>query len=275
MNKSLEVFNDAISKVLRPIVRLALERGLTLDSFTDIAKRVFVEVASNDFLIEGKKQTKSRIAALTGINRKEVSRVKSLPKGALEEVSRNRNRSARVLSAWLRDNRYLDNKGDPRPLSLEGEYSFSELVKNFSGDIPVRTIVDELQRLGLIEINPQDGELSLNSRGYVPKGGMDEYLEILGADTQELMNTILFNMQSEGGYKLYQRKSVFRNVPVEYLTAFRSLSARMSNHLLEELDRWLADHDRDINPDILGTGRAKVGIGVYQIESIIEGSTDD
>lgn len=275
MNKSLGVFNDAVSKILRPIVRLSLERGLTLDSFIDIAKKVFVDVASNDFLIEGKKQTKSRIAALTGINRKEVSRVKALPDGALDKLSKNRNRSARVLSAWLRDNRYLDKKGDPRPLSLEGKNSFSDLVKNYSGDIPVRTIVDELQRLGMIDIDPQEGLLQLNSRGYVPEGGLDEYLEILGADTEELMTTILFNMQSQSDYKLYQRKSVFRNVPTEYLAAFRSLSARMSNHLLEELDRWLADHDRDINPNILGTGRAKIGIGVYQIESIIEDSAND
>ena len=241
-----------------------------MDTFTDISKKVFVDVASDEFLIEGKKQTKSRIAALTGINRKEVSRVKKLPAGELEEVTRKRNRSARVLSAWLRDERYLDAKGDPLPLNMGGTGSFSELVKNYSGDIPVRTIVDELKRLGMIEIGESDRKVRLNSKGYVPQGGADEYLEILGVDTEELISTILFNMQSSGDYKLYQRKTLFRNVPTEYLAPFRSLSARMSNNLLQELDRWLADHDRDTSPDILGTGRAKVGLGVYQIESILE-----
>jgi len=270
-----DIFADAIGKILRPLVRLALSRGLTLDSFTDITKRVFVDVATHEFHIEGKKQTKSRIAALTGIHRKEVTRVQKLPEGAMKEISRKRNRAARVFSAWLREPQFLDQKGDPLPLAFEGKNGFSDLVKRFSGDIPVRTIIDEFKRLDMITINEIDGKLSLNSHGYVPRGDEDEYLEILGVDTQELIDTIIFNMQDSEGYELYQMKSVFRNVPVEYMAPFRVLSTRMSRNLLEELDHWLAAHDRDMIPDILGTGRAKVGLGIYQIESISEDGSHD
>ncbi|MBV1907087.1 MAG: hypothetical protein KUG75_13510 [Pseudomonadales bacterium] len=274
ISETSNLFAEVVAKILRPIVRLALEKGITLDGFADITKRVFIDVASEHFLIDGRKQTKSRIATLTGINRKEVARIQGASVDGLEKISRKRNRAAQVLTAWLRDERFLDSKGDPMPLKIEGENSFTDLVKSYSGDIPVRTIVDEFKRLGLVESNSEDGRLYLVSRGYVPKSGSEEYLEILGADSQELLETIISNMQVEKKYALYQKKVVYTNVPLDYLAGFRSISARMSQHLLEEMDRWLADHDRDTSPNILGEGKAKVGLGIYQIESIDEADHD-
>ena len=270
MSQRATIFADAVAKILRPIVRIALENGWTQDAFNDISKQVFVDVAQEDFVIEGKKQTKSRIATLTGMNRKEVARVQNIPKGDIEQVSIKRNRAAQVLTAWLRDTRFLDSKNDPLPLPMEGSNSFTELVKSYSGDIPVRAIVDEFKRLGIIEVGSEDGKLYLLSRGYAPQSGSEEYLEILGADTQELMETIIQNMDESAPHQLFQMKVVYTNVPVMHLAQFRVYSARMSQHLLEEMDHWLADHDRDTSPEIQGEGKATVGIGIYQIETVTE-----
>jgi hypothetical protein len=80
------------------------------------------------------------------------------------------------------------------------------------------------------------------------------------------METIDHNItRSEDDAALFQAKVVYDNVPVEYIEVFRQLSGRMAQRLLEELDRWLADHDRDNNPETLGTGKARLGLGVFQI----------
>jgi len=270
MSQNANIFADAVAKILRPIVRLALEKGWTQDAFNDISKQVFVDVAQKDFVIEGKKQTKSRIATLTGMNRKEVARLQNVPEGGIEQVSIKRNRAAQVLTAWLRDERFLDSKGDARPLPMEGNNSFTDLVKSYSGDIPVRAIVDEFKRLGVVEVNPEDGKLYLLSRGYIPQSGSDEYLEILGADTQELMETIILNMDESTSRQIFQKKVVYTNVPLIYLEQFRIYSARMSQHLLEEMDHWLSEHDRDTDPEVQGEGKATVGLGIYQIEAVTE-----
>ena len=270
MSQNTSLFADAVAKILRPIVRMALEKGWTQDAFNDISKRVFVDVAEKEFLIEGKKQTKSRIATLTGMNRKEVARVQNIPNGGIEQVSIKRNRAAQVLTAWLRDKRFLDSKGDPLPLSMEGPNSFTELVKSYSGDIPVRAIVDEFKRLRAVELNPDDGKLHLLSRGYTPQSGSEEFLEILGADTHELMETIILNMDESNPRQLFQQKVVYTSVPLIFLAQFRAYSARMSQHLLEEMDHWLAEHDGDTNPEVKGEGKATVGLGIYQIETVTE-----
>jgi hypothetical protein len=62
----------------------------------------------------------------------------------------------------------------------------------------------------------------------------------------------------------YQAKVVYDNVPTEYASLFRTLSARMAHHLPEEFDHMLAEHDRDNKPDMPGSGRTRLG-GIYQI----------
>ena len=50
------------------------------------------------------------------------------------------------------------------------------------------------------------------------------------------------------------------------MPALRELSREKSQQLLEELNNWMAEHDRDINPDVEGTGRKEASIGIYYYE---------
>ena len=62
---------------------------------------------------------------------------------------------ARVVSGWVRDSRFLDSNGQPAVLPVEGNgVSFNELVRHFSGDMPVRAVLDELDRVGVIDHLP-------------------------------------------------------------------------------------------------------------------------
>lgn len=259
----------AVIKLLRPLVRLLLKSGFTFKEFNNIAARVFVDVAEVDFVIEGRRQTNSRIAAITGIQRKVVARLSAeslLPDVKTPLVSRNR--AAKVLTAWLRDNRFRDRKGDPEALPFDGDRSFSELVRKYSGDITPRTIADELKRLDALE--EVDGKLRLTARGYQPVTGSAEQIDILGEDTADLITTIDRNINGEGKPIIYQQKVMYDNVPVEYLPVFTTLSNRLAQRLLEDLDLWLASHDRESGSELLGTGRARVGLGIYQIEEVLE-----
>ena len=73
----------------------------------------------------------------------------------------------------------------------------------------------------------------------------------------------------------FQRKVMYDAIPVEYIAPFKRLCARLGQSLLEQLDTWLAEHDIEDNPDIEGTGRTRLGLGIYLLEEILEdGETD-
>src|SRR5512145_1599472 len=137
----------AITKLLHPLVMFLLRNGVPYQTFADIAKRVYVDLATDKFDIPGRKQSKSRVAILTGLSRREVLRVKRLPAqedlGALDRI----NRAARVISGWVRDPGFCDESGLPADLPFEeGTVTFRRLVKMYSGDAPARAVLDELVR---------------------------------------------------------------------------------------------------------------------------------
>src|SRR5689334_25330801 len=115
----------AVSRLLRPIVRMLLRHAMPYAAFEALAKRVYVDVALNEFSIEGKKPTISRASILTGLTRKEVQRLLETPVDDSAITAQQYNRAARVLTAWAREPAFRDARGRARALELEGEGSFA------------------------------------------------------------------------------------------------------------------------------------------------------
>lgn len=250
----------AIGRILRPIVRILIRNGVPSDALTEVVRKTYVDVAQDEFQLDGKRQTVSRISVITGLHRKEVARLQAMDAIDISAEAAGRNRAATVLSAWLREKDFLDRKGDPLDLPFAGDLSFSELVRRHSGDMKPRAMADELLASGAIEA--VDGRLRMSARGYVPGADPDEMVAILGTDPVELIETIDHNMRNAD--RRYQRKVEYDNIPSEYAAEFRGLSARLAQHLLEELDRWLAA--RDLGSKSTPDTTLTVGLGIYQIE---------
>ena len=256
----------AILRILRPLIRILLRNGIPYRTFADLAKWLYVDVARSGFSIEGRKQTDSRVSIITGLSRKEVGRLKKEVQASDEEALFRYNRAARVIAGWVKDRRFLDRKKNPKLLSLEGtEATFGDLVKAYGGDVPSRAVLDELMSVSAVRMK-KDGRIELLSSAFLPSGDEPAMLSILGTDTAHLIDTIDHNISHSRDGRRFQRKVAYDNVPVEAAEKFRSLSAEKAQQLLESLDRWLARHDRDSNPSVDGTGKKKVGLGVYYFE---------
>ena len=67
--------NRALYKVLTPLVRVMVKLGMSYGTFAEIARAVFVEQAYSQLQADGDKTTASAVSALTGLSRKEVSRL--------------------------------------------------------------------------------------------------------------------------------------------------------------------------------------------------------
>ncbi len=103
----------AVARILKPLIRVLLRNGMSYGTFADIAKRQYIEVALNEFPVEGRKQSVSRVSVITGLTRKEVSRVVALDQAEDDKASDRYNRAARVVAGWRRDPDFLNRRGQP------------------------------------------------------------------------------------------------------------------------------------------------------------------
>lgn len=273
--KHAQALSAATLRLLRPLVRILLRNNVSHRTFSELAKVAYVEVANAEFGIVGKKQTVSRIAILSGLTRKEVQRLLAQPPDTDSVVEEEYHRASRVITGWVRDPDFGDGKGHPHPLRMEGKRaSFKELVKRYSGDIPVRAMLDELVRVGAVK-QLKDGRICLLSRGYIPQKGVVEKLQVLGTDTADLISTIDHNVNQKPSKSRFQRKVMYDNVSVEAAKEFQVLAAAQGQELLESIDRWLSHRDRDVNPASKGTGRVRVGLGIYHFEEQLKSDQEN
>ncbi|MDT8418965.1 MAG: DUF6502 family protein [Desulfuromonadales bacterium] len=271
-----QVISHTIIKLLSPLIRILLRNGTPFGVFAELARWVYVDLAIREFAIKGRKPSDSRASIITGLSRKEVHRLRSTEPAGEEETGSRYNRAARVISAWVRQDRFHDTSGQPLELPVEhGPVTFNDLVKQFSGDIPTRAILDELVRVGAVELTLEN-KVKLLTRAYVPQADTEQKLEILGSDVADLIQTIGRNLETDPQGPLFQRKVAYNNLPIEAVTEFKKLAAQKNQELLEEFDRFLSGYDRDLHPHQEGTGRWRAGVGIYYFDEDLEltGSPD-
>jgi len=260
------VFFAAIRNMLRPLVRILLQNGVPYGAFLDLVKPVYIEIAAKEIERSGKKITNSRISTVTGIPRKEVSRVRDM--GHFDDIwaFERYNRAARVVTGWVRDKRFLDRQGQPVNLAYSGESPcFIDLVTAFSGDVPPRTILEELLEAEVVR-KLDHGDIQLLKRVYIPASVKAEKLGILGRDVAGLISTIDHNIYATDEKPYFQRKVFYDNIPEESIPHLKQFIEKHSQQLLEKMDMEMSAHDRDVHPSIKGKGRNALGIGVYYFE---------
>lgn len=256
----------AARRILRPLVRILLRNGIASDAFTELVRKVYVDVADEEFGLPGKRQTVSRISVITGLNRKEVTRLRGLDAidGADE---RWRNRAATVLSAWELEPAFQDRKGDPLELTFSGPSpNLTELVRQHSGDMQPRAVLDELIRVGAVEVVAED-RFRMSRRGYEPSGDPEAMIDILGVDASEFIETVDYNVQHAPKDTLLQAKVLYDNVPARYEEEFLALSRRQARKLINELNHWLAERDLPPTQDDSEPRRA-LGLGIFHINRL-------
>lgn len=261
-----KAISAALVRLLHPLVKILLRNGIPYGTFCELARWVYVDVAFHEFTIQGRKQTDSRIATITGLNRKEVRRLKKI--AAVDELGapERYNRAVRVISGWRNDPDFLNSRGITKEIPFEGaKASFSSLVKNYSGDIPPRAILDEMERAGVIEITK--GKIKLLSKGYIVRKEETEKMQILGEDVSELIATINYNLDSKTPEPFFQRKVSYDNIPAGSLPRLRKAVSKISEDFIESADKIISRYDRDVNPAVKDEGEGrKAGLGIFYFE---------
>lgn len=257
----------ASTEAARPLVRRMLALGVPFGWVERALRALFIEVAAAEFALPGQRPTDSRVALLTGINRKEVRRLRSTRTRQPRSGTFGLNHMTSLVGRWTADPRTTDGRGRPRPLPYRAARgpSFVGLARQVTADLAPGVLLEQLVASGAGEI--RDGNvIALRESAFVPRRGSAEMLQILVEDPAELIETILRNALS-GGEQLLQRKVYYDNVGTEAAVRLRRQVRREGQRFLTRMDRLFAQYDRDRNPRAPGGERLYTGIGVYFFEN--------
>jgi hypothetical protein len=168
----------ALHQVLKPIAKLAMSLGINYQMLSDTLKSVLVEVAEQEFKLDDRDQTDSRISLISGVHRKDVHRLRGLSQPEIYQAA-SVNFSSHLVAMWINNNQYIDLEGNPKPLakltSVGGASSFESLVASVSKDIRSRSVLDEWLRIGAVYLDEND-YVCLNKDSFIAKDGFEEKL---------------------------------------------------------------------------------------------------
>lgn len=268
-NAKKNVLASNLEMLLTELAQIAIEEELSFNEFAELTRSAFVKAAEK--VLSGQKRvTDSRISIVTGLHRKDVKRLREGSSDSFSPEKSRGNRAIAVISAWTRERDYCDGEGKPIPLAYDNESpSLTTLIKEYSGDMPVRAVCDELERMGVIE---EKGDCwYLKVPVYVPNKSREAIFGFLGEEASHLVNTIHHNLNNPPRKRRFQRRVSYNSLSPESVELFQLFASERAMDLLKEFDAWLANHeklDRQARKKQPTIKCQKAGLGIYYFEDL-------
>jgi hypothetical protein len=261
----------ACRALLAPVASLLLKCGLTWREFAEVSKTVFVAVATREYGIKGRPTNASRVAILTGIDRKEVARQRDLLDAEAPPAPGKTTDATRVLSGWHQDPVFLDAAGRPRVLADAAPGpTFDDLCRAHGGDIPASALRKELLRVGAVV--EEAGGLRALRRFYMPVRFDGQWLQNAGTTIRDLGNSISYNLSVEAPEPTrFVGRATNTRIDPAAMPAFRAFLEAEGQALLERVDAWLSANElpgaaaasRSVAPD--ASRAVRLGVGLFAI----------
>jgi hypothetical protein len=255
----------ALSLMFKPLVRLMIAQGVTHAEFAETAKEVYVEVALRHFE-SGDRVNRSRVAILTGLTRKEVKNVidRTIESGYQE---RTYSRPERVLTGWYSDPRFQGPYGIPLELPYESKDenspSFVELVRQYSGDMAPRQMLNQLLEAGsVIEV---EDRFKAVRRIFKHSTLSESLIKRLGEVGYRVFSTAAKNIDKQMEGSGYFDRMVFADdgCTDDVIDAFDAYIKPRGQEFLEEIDVWFSSRKDDKQMD-----GPKRETGIYMVHYV-------
>lgn len=158
---------NLLDALLAPTARILVARGVGFPAFAERMKSHYIAAAERQAKAEGNKITDSRLSVLTGLQRRDISRLK----GSKPEEKRVHHLS-RLVALWQTQNDYSREipKSGPSP-------SFEALAHEVHRDVHPRTMLDALQAAGTVQLEGES--VTLVETSYQPLAGTEDQISYL------------------------------------------------------------------------------------------------
>jgi hypothetical protein len=269
-----EAATAAIEALLGPLARLAVDQGITVAVIEEALRRAFVESAKRALVASGLPEHRlvSRISTSTGLTRREVTRLNEelargvkVPGGSL---------AAEVFTRWVTDRSLKNTRGKARPLPRTGPApSFEALARSVTQDVHPRTLLDELCRLGMAQLDEGSDTVSLLKTAFVPDGDQQQMLHFLAANVGDHLSGAVSNVMGRQPRSHFDQAVFADELSAESLPMIHEFVASQWKRLLNEAVPML---EQRIEAD-KQAGRVqdkRIRIGLYGYEDDMPGRAE-
>jgi len=263
---SKKVVLKAFRLLLQPLVRILLRSGVTWKEAAEICKVTFVDVATKEFGLHGRPTNISRVAIMTGIGRRDVSRLRKLLAEEQPADLRSMNSATRLLTGWHLDPDYVTESGKPRDLRFDGDDpGFAALARKYAADTAPITMLRELQRVGAVA-ESDNGRLRVLQRYYMPLAMDADAIVRVGSVLQDIGNTVDYNLvRKTADSTRFEGRATNPSVARADVKKFRAFLEEEGQAFLERVDEWLSRHE--VAGEASRPQRTmRLGVGIYQIQ---------
>lgn len=245
--------SSVLESMLYPIARFCLRMRLGFPEVVEVLRRMMIKSAVQTLTQRKERITVSRIAVMTGLDRRDVKRIyidHQIPDIAPPLPSR-------TLALWETSEKYCNREGKPRPLSfVDGEGEFADLVAEISTDVGAKSVLLELVRCKAVEFSGNKVRLktAVQFKNADPERGfalLARGMETFGRAVEENV----FQPQEPRNLHVHTE---YDNVFAEDILAVRKWLLREGAKLHTRARKFLASRDKDLRPDSKKAGGARV-----------------
>ena len=214
--KSSQEYTDvarALSAALEPLIDVCLTIGVTSPEFESLLRAAFVQRAFAKLPRHsrtGRGPSDSRVSLAAGVHRSEVSRIRAAggtagAKGTMEKKQRLYSKSARVLTGWTTDPRFMTSGGLPLDLPMERNRqrrSFEDLVDKYAPGNHPGSVLRELRRRGNV-VALEDGIVRFKSTTTRSSGLTKSNVAVIARRIKRLGDSLVQNIVNAEQSRLY------------------------------------------------------------------------
>ena len=215
----------------------------------------------------GNRLNHSRIAAATGLTRKDVRALSGLVKSGKIAAGREvaKQRTTRVLHGWRTDPEYLDRRGNPARLVISGPgLSFHSLVRRYGGDVTPISVLNELLR-GRAVSRARDGRVAVRKTTLRARGFGADVVAEFTARLRDLGSTLVNNIE-DAQSPIFVGFSEIKHLPADEAALFQETFSERAASLVDGVERWRTSQARlRAKRKDRSTEGTRVGMGVYMV----------
>jgi Family of unknown function (DUF6502) len=263
----------ALKRVVDPLVDLMIDAGVTVHEFSQIMRESAVRTAARRVSKETGRDSKSRVAIITGLPRSEVARI--IKSGNVSTSKRLGQHPARkVLAAWFDDPRFLAPNGDPAVLPIFGKRrSFEQLVAMHSRGIPVRAMLDELTQIDAVE-RLEDQRVKAKSRIPILTGMTSSAIAVIGERTRDLLDTLTNNLRCTSK-PLFEGTALADEIDLEMVSLIRREIAEQGANFINSANSLFSRSSIKAKRLIAKRSmKYRLGVTVYYFQDGIDCATE-
>lgn len=221
----LQALLSAIDSVLQPLAQLCVGKGVPIQAVEEQLRQAYVKAAT---LANGDgkpDRLTSRISTMTGLTRREVSRIQALAEPARPTT---RNLITELFTRWVSLPQYQVDANNTVALPRVGPApSFEALAREVTTNVHPRSLLDTMCSLELVVWDLQNDMVYLTETALVPRSEWKQMMGFLGDNVGDHLRAAVTNVLGQGNEHFEQ-------------TLFADELSTQSLHLCRQIisDQW-------------------------------------